>query len=264
MHNFDQGFKIMKKATIWLALLGAILSRCGLFPACVYAASYSYDAAGRLLSADYGNGRTLSYAYDDAGNLLSIRNALPSADADADGVRDYVEAQAPDPSGGASGDGNGDGTADASQSAVTSLTGYNVTGYATLWGTSTSTPGYGANHSVQALARDSSISSSIKSPLGMLGGTFTTASAGDALNLRLYLPSSAKVKRLLIKRGSDGRYIAVAAAVSALGTKTVLALRLADGGVFDLDGAVNGRLELVLVPAIIPSAASANTLLLLK
>lgn len=32
---------------------------------------YTYDAAGRLLSADYGNGKTIAYVYDKSGNLLS-------------------------------------------------------------------------------------------------------------------------------------------------------------------------------------------------
>ena len=32
--------------------------------------AYSYDAAGRLISADYGEGRRIVYSYDDAGNLL--------------------------------------------------------------------------------------------------------------------------------------------------------------------------------------------------
>ena len=31
---------------------------------------YSYDAAGRLTSASYGNGTAITYTYDDAGNLL--------------------------------------------------------------------------------------------------------------------------------------------------------------------------------------------------
>lgn len=34
-------------------------------------ATYSYDAAGRLVKADYGNGAAISYTYDKAGNLLS-------------------------------------------------------------------------------------------------------------------------------------------------------------------------------------------------
>ena len=33
--------------------------------------NYSYDDAGRLIKADYGNGQSISYTYDKAGNLLS-------------------------------------------------------------------------------------------------------------------------------------------------------------------------------------------------
>jgi len=35
------------------------------------AVQYSYDAAGRLILADYGGGKTISYSYDKAGNLLN-------------------------------------------------------------------------------------------------------------------------------------------------------------------------------------------------
>lgn len=32
--------------------------------------AYTYDAAGRIVAADYGAGKSISYAYDNAGNLL--------------------------------------------------------------------------------------------------------------------------------------------------------------------------------------------------
>jgi YD repeat-containing protein len=32
--------------------------------------TYAYDDAGRLISADYGDGRSITYTYDNAGNLL--------------------------------------------------------------------------------------------------------------------------------------------------------------------------------------------------
>ena len=32
---------------------------------------YTYDAAGRLILADYGNGKTIAYTYDASGNLTS-------------------------------------------------------------------------------------------------------------------------------------------------------------------------------------------------
>jgi YD repeat-containing protein len=34
------------------------------------AVAYTYDAAGRIVAADYGTGKSISYAYDNAGNLI--------------------------------------------------------------------------------------------------------------------------------------------------------------------------------------------------
>ena len=43
------------------------------------AVSYTYDDAGRLVKADYGNGQVITYTYDNAGNLLSRTVAAPAA-----------------------------------------------------------------------------------------------------------------------------------------------------------------------------------------
>ena len=53
-----------------LLLAGAAMS---------YASSvaYTYDPAGRLVTADYGANRTASYAYDNAGNLLQTATPTP-------------------------------------------------------------------------------------------------------------------------------------------------------------------------------------------
>lgn len=39
--------------------------------------SYTYDAAGRLLRADYGAGKTASFTYDKAGNILAATTESP-------------------------------------------------------------------------------------------------------------------------------------------------------------------------------------------
>ena len=39
--------------------------------------SYTYDPAGRLVSADYGGGKSTSYAYDNAGNLIVSSQPSP-------------------------------------------------------------------------------------------------------------------------------------------------------------------------------------------
>ena len=42
--------------------------------------SYTYDAAGRLIKVDYGNGTVIAYSYDKAGNMLSrqVQNSGPA------------------------------------------------------------------------------------------------------------------------------------------------------------------------------------------
>lgn len=57
-----------------------------LLAATLFAASvrYAYDAAGRLIKVDYGDGRSISYTYDAAGNILKReRVGIPAAAAAA-------------------------------------------------------------------------------------------------------------------------------------------------------------------------------------
>jgi RHS repeat-associated protein len=72
----------MKSLALPFILLALVVS---LFAANV---QYSYDAAGRLIKVDYGDGRTISYTYDAAGNLLKrertgAAEATPAASATA-------------------------------------------------------------------------------------------------------------------------------------------------------------------------------------
>jgi len=39
--------------------------------------AYTYDAAGRIVAADYGSGKSTSYAYDNAGNLIVSSQPSP-------------------------------------------------------------------------------------------------------------------------------------------------------------------------------------------
>ena len=39
--------------------------------------TYTYDAAGRIVAADYGRGKSTSYAYDNAGNLIISSQPTP-------------------------------------------------------------------------------------------------------------------------------------------------------------------------------------------
>lgn len=44
---------------------------CAIVPSALAGAiNYTYDDAGRLIKADYGDNKTIEYTYDNAGNLL--------------------------------------------------------------------------------------------------------------------------------------------------------------------------------------------------
>jgi len=60
----------MKKA-LHILLLGFTIAiiLSGAMPAEAIRISYSYDDAGRLIGADYGNGRIIRYVYGPSGNL---------------------------------------------------------------------------------------------------------------------------------------------------------------------------------------------------
>ena len=40
--------------------------------------TYTYDSAGRLTKADYGQGRTITYTYSNSGSLLERRTTISS------------------------------------------------------------------------------------------------------------------------------------------------------------------------------------------
>jgi YD repeat-containing protein len=57
---------------------------------------YTYDAAGRLIKADYGGGKSITYTYDANGNLLSrvaVAGPVVPGDCDGDGTVSIGEVQ---------------------------------------------------------------------------------------------------------------------------------------------------------------------------
>ena len=57
---------------------------------------YTYDEAGRLIKADYGDGKTITYTYDNNGNLLEriiAAGPVVPGDANGDGIVSIGEVQ---------------------------------------------------------------------------------------------------------------------------------------------------------------------------
>lgn len=59
--------------------------------------AYTYDASGRLVLADYGNGNQIQYTYDNAGNLLTRTVVTASATGDAKAPKRKGERPKPSP-----------------------------------------------------------------------------------------------------------------------------------------------------------------------
>jgi len=74
VNSLENSSALNRPCTRWpiLYLVTAVLSAAD--------AGYTYDAAGRLVKVDYGNGSVMAYSYDKAGNLLSrqVQGAGPS------------------------------------------------------------------------------------------------------------------------------------------------------------------------------------------
>lgn len=78
-------------------MIDSIGRKLGLFLILVTLASasattYTYDAAGRLTSVNYGNGRVITYNYDKAGNLLN-RSVSISCDVNQAGTTNVADVQ---------------------------------------------------------------------------------------------------------------------------------------------------------------------------
>lgn len=63
----------MKRHPILRMILLGWISALLVGPAAAGGVSYTYDSAGRLIKADYGQGRTITYSYSNSGSLIERR-----------------------------------------------------------------------------------------------------------------------------------------------------------------------------------------------
>ncbi len=72
----------------WLVAFLTLLSACVAPLGFAVTVTYGYDAAGRLIKAEYGD-VAITYTYDAAGNVLAVAKALPAGGTQYS--RDYVQ-----------------------------------------------------------------------------------------------------------------------------------------------------------------------------
>jgi len=57
------------------------------------AVTYTYDSAGRLVSANYGSAGTIIYKYDNAGHIISRQLVPSTCDINSDGTTNVADVQ---------------------------------------------------------------------------------------------------------------------------------------------------------------------------
>ncbi len=60
------------RSTVPWVLFTIFLLLCAISYTTAGTVAYTYDDAGRLIKADYGDGKVIEYTYDKEGNLLQI------------------------------------------------------------------------------------------------------------------------------------------------------------------------------------------------
>lgn len=83
--------RFSRTQTLLFTITAAIAALCINMSAAAGIVNYTYDAAGRLTKADFGEGKSIAYAYDPAGNLLKKETRVPG-DVNGDGEITLIDA----------------------------------------------------------------------------------------------------------------------------------------------------------------------------
>ncbi|MFZ6736076.1 choice-of-anchor U domain-containing protein, partial [Undibacterium sp. Ji42W] len=165
-----------------------------------------------------------------------------SSDADGDGILQRVEAEVPNLLGAGNGDGNGDGIPDQSQKNVSSL----------LWNNNTA-----ANNHYVTLANNNFLSQTnvattvapatlpveLSMQYGMITTQLTGLAAGQETTMSLYTDAMGPVNGYWVQ-DKAGTWTNIATNIATVNGKLKVDFKITDGGIFDADGKVDGKITL--------------------
>ncbi|MCH8623115.1 choice-of-anchor U domain-containing protein, partial [Undibacterium sp. TS12] len=182
-------------------------------------------------------------SYDNTGTTNPSDNTIPvtDPDADGDGILQIVEAEVPNWSGSGKGDGNGDGKADQAQKDVGSLPWNNGslvnTHYATLSVESSLALG-----KVTTTTSPGNLPSGLQLQYGLISSQVNGVGMGKDVSLSLYTDKLGSVNGYWVQDRA-GNWTNVASAITELNGKLKVDFKITDGGMFDADGKVDGKIS---------------------
>lgn len=162
-------------------------------------------------------------------------------DDDNDNIADSIESQVPNRFGTGVGDGNGDGIPDITQANVTSL----------IWKEQpTGSPSYvtlaNSNGVTQVnvitKATPSNVPTGVNMPFGLVGFDLIDLTPGASITMSVFVDKSVPVNGYW-KQNKAGTWVNIAESITTSGNTTRITFTLTDGGQFDTDGVVNGKIS---------------------
>lgn len=189
-----------------------------------------------------------------AGPASATTTATPMPDSDLDRVATVIEAAVPDLSGAGTGDGNGDDVPDQNQNQVASLP--TATGGAYV--TAVVTTSGGALADVVGAAIPADFPGDVEAPFSGVAFTANGIMPGGSAGIELYLPQSAGIRGLLKKNRVTGAWDIIPVAIATVGGKIRITFSLTDGGPYDADGTVDGKILDPAFPFAVKSGGRTN------
>ncbi|MFZ6800924.1 DUF4347 domain-containing protein [Undibacterium sp. Di24W] len=173
-------------------------------------------------------------------NLAGNTNSSNSDD-DGDGIAQGIEEQVPNRNGVGKGDGNGDGIADSQQSNVSSLIWAEQPNGKPSYVTLMSTVGM-VQTAVKTISTPANLTNGLKLPYGLLAFTIDKLPASGTANLSIFLEPGAVVNGYW-KQNKVGQWVNIADSIISDTQGVIINFKLQDGGEFDADGIVNGKIS---------------------
>ncbi|WP_162059515.1 Ig-like domain-containing protein [Undibacterium sp. KW1] len=182
-------------------------------------------------------------AYDNNTGTNPSDNTIPviDPDADSDGILQTIEAEVPNWIGSGKGDGNGDGKADQAQKEVGSLLWNNGGLVNTHYATLSIDSSLALSHTTTS-ASPLNLPSDLQLQYGLINSQINGVGTGKEINLSVYTDKLGSVNGYWVQ-DKAGNWTNIASAITEVNGKLKVDFKITDGGIFDADGKVDGKIS---------------------
>ncbi|BBB67568.1 hypothetical protein UNDYM_3315 [Undibacterium sp. YM2] len=194
--------------------------------------------SGAVLQQAYS---ILAYDNNTGTNPSDNTNPVIDPDADGDGILQTIEAGVPNWIGSGKGDGNGDGKADQAQKEVASLPWNNGGLVNTHYATLSIDSSLALSHTTTS-ASPLNLPSDLQLQYGLINSQINGVGTGKEINLSVYTDKLGSVNGYWVQ-DKAGNWTNIASAITEVNGKLKVDFKITDGGIFDADGKVDGKIS---------------------